>query len=333
MPIASWDAIATIAFKAKIFFFEPSLPLLNLLPHSSYPLFVPFIESWIAFNLGFWDNILIKIIFPCAFLSYLTIHYKFLADFTNKTWALLGCVILLSSNFFIYHATISYRDFFMMYFNCITIMLLIYWSQRKENSFLILAALFAGFATFTKLEGTGYLLIHTLLVIVILWNNKEMTLSNKFKKFLLFVIPSYLLCLPFHIYKFATGIAGMAGRMNLEVTQENIARLPTLINDFASNLFWSGNWNIIWFLLLISLLCNYKKLWHSPNIKLLTFPLLMFFVVYLFILTLTPTKISNPGLLSRIILHFFPLSVLIIILLNYSNFSYCTWKKEIPTKS
>jgi len=32
IPISTWDAIATIAFKAKIFFFEQSLPPLDLLP-------------------------------------------------------------------------------------------------------------------------------------------------------------------------------------------------------------------------------------------------------------------------------------------------------------
>ena len=97
IPVFTFDSFSTIAFKAKIFYFEKSLPSLHLLPHKTYPLFVPFVQSWVAFNLGRWDDILINVIFPCALLSYLTIHYKFLAHFTNKTWAVLGCAFLLSS--------------------------------------------------------------------------------------------------------------------------------------------------------------------------------------------------------------------------------------------
>jgi len=317
IPISTWDAIATIAFKAKIFFFEQSLPPLGHLPHGAYPLFVPLIESWIAFNLGYWDDLLVKIIFPCAFLSYLTIHYKFLAYFTDKTWALLGCTVLLSSNFFIYHATISYRDFFLMYFNSITIMLLLFWNHRKSNLFLILAGLFAGLTTFTKLEGTGYLFIHTFLVIGLLWKNETFPLMHKLKKFIIFAIPSYLICLPFHIYKICLGVSGMSGRMNLATTDEYLVRLPVIASDFFSNLFFSGNWNIIWFLLLISLVLHARKIQDSIEIKLLFLSLVMFFLTYFIFLTFTSALIDNIGLLSRIILHFFPISVLLIILLNY----------------
>jgi len=319
IPISTWDAIATIAFKAKIFFFEQSLPSLDLLPHGAYPLFVPFIESWIAFNLGYWDDLLVKIIFPCALLSYLIIHYKFLAYFTDRTWALLGCTILLSSNFFIYHATISYRDFFLMYFNSITIMLLLFWNHSKSNLFLILAGLFAGFMTFTKLEGTGYLFIQTFLVIGLLWKNETLPLTGKLKKFIIFAIPSYLICLLFHIYKIYLGVAGMSGRMSLATADDYLVRFPVIVYDFFSNLFFSGNWNIVWSLLLISLLLHARKFQRSIEIKMLSLSLFLFFLTYFIFLTFTSALIDNTGLLSRIILHFFPISVLLIIFLNYPS--------------
>jgi len=322
VPLSSWDAIATIAFKAKIFFFEPSPPSLELLPHHSYPLFVPFVQSWIAFNLGYWSGIFIKVIFPFAFLAYLTIHYKFLVYFCNKTWALLGCAILLSSNFLIHHATVSYRDFFIMYFNCATILLLVLWHQKKAVSFLILAGLYAGITTFTKLEGTGYLVIHTLMVIFILWRNSALSLGGKVKEFFKFAIPSYAICLIYHFYKINLGISGMEGRIEFAISPEHLSRLPVIMSDFASILFLSGNWNIIWFLLCISLLFHCKIFWHSMALKLLAFPLLMFFVIYFTFLTFTSAEMVNVsfGLLSRVILHFYPLSVLLIILLNDPNF-------------
>jgi len=66
VPIHSWDALATIAFKAKVFFFGHGLPPIESfrnLPHSPYPIFVPLAETWIVLNLGFWSDQLIKVIF------------------------------------------------------------------------------------------------------------------------------------------------------------------------------------------------------------------------------------------------------------------------------
>jgi len=157
IPIYTWDATATVAFKAKIFYFEQSIPHLKLLPHPTYPLLTPLAETWVAINLEYWDEQFIKIIFPFAFLSYLIINYTFLKLYTNRIWALLGCAILLSSNLFIHHATISYRDFLLMYYNCTTIILLLLWQRTALNAFLILSAIFAGLTTFVKLEGTAFL--------------------------------------------------------------------------------------------------------------------------------------------------------------------------------
>jgi len=332
IPISEWDAIATIAFKAKIFFFEQSLPSLDLLPHKTYPLFVPFIESWIAFNLGYWDEILVKIIFPCAFLAYLTIHYKFLVHFTGRTWALFGCAILLSSNFFIYHATISYRDFFLMYFNCTAITLLLLWNQNKTNSFLILAALFAGFATFTKLEGTGYLLIHTILLLVVLNHNNKFSWSDKLKNFSKFTIPSFSICLLFHIYKFfsmastaAQKTEKIAGfdlyKIKLNISLELLSNVSVVLHRFLENLFMSNNWNIIWFILFISLF-KLKKKNITIEIKILITALVLFFGIYIAGYSLTQHYywVANTRtVLSRCILHFFPLATILIILINFPS--------------
>ncbi|MCK5180644.1 MAG: glycosyltransferase family 39 protein, partial [Candidatus Omnitrophica bacterium] len=230
VPILSWDAVATVAFKAKIFYFEESPPLLTLLPHRTYPLFTPFMESWVAFNLGQWNDLLIKIIFPCAFLSFLTIYYKFLGHFTNRTWAILGSVILLSSNFFIYHATISYRDFFLMYFNCITIMLLLFFNENRVSAFLILAGLFAGFASFTKLEGTAFLGVYLVLFALINFSSKLFSKKEKLINTIKFCVPSIGMAVLFHAYKIWHNVlsegSGTSAKTNFELTWEKISLIP-----------------------------------------------------------------------------------------------------------
>lgn len=316
IPIESWDAVATTAFKAKVFFFDGSIHRLNL-PHASYPLHIPFTEAWIAFNLGTWHEILVKIIFPIAFLSYGVLQYFYLKSLTNHRWALGGLCLLISSNFLVYHATIAYRDLTMMYYNCTTIILMLLWNRKKEDGLLILASLFAGFTTFVKLEGTGYLVNYTLLLLFILWKEKTLQLENKIEKFLKFALPSYGICLLYQGYKFSLNISALHGRLKPVVDPGQLLRAPVIFKEFTANLFLSGNWNLLWFILLISFVINSSKTKHQQEIKLLSLTLAIFFGVYLIIPVLTSNLIDHPTLLSRVLLHFFPLSVLLIILLNY----------------
>ncbi len=327
IPIATWDAIATVAFKAKVFYYEQSLPSLDHLPHKTYPLFVPFVQSWIAFNLGYWDNFLIKIIFPCAFLSYLIAHYKFLGHYTNRTSALLGSAILLSSNLFIYHATISYRDFFLMYFNCITVMLLVLWNNSKVNGFLILAGLFAGFATFTKLEGTAFLGVYFIIFSMINFPSKTFSIKEKLVNTMKFCIPSFGISFTFHIYKVWNKVLlegpGIVDKTRIDLTWEKISLIPQILTSFLRNLLLSGNWNIIWLLALLSSIHLVKKR-KNAEIRLILLSLILFFGLYIGVAVLTINYVWIAGAkssttLSRLILHFFPLSVLLIILLNYSG--------------
>ena len=325
IPISTWDSVSTVAFKAKIFFFEKSPPFLGSLPHKTYPLFTPFLETWVVFNLGHWDDLLIKIIFPCAFLSYLTIHYKFLCHFTNRTWALLGCTILVSSNFFIYHATISYRDFLLMYFNCITIMLLLLWNNNKESPVLVLSALFAGFATFTKLEGTAFLLIYLILFSIINFSSRAFSLKEKLVNTARFTIPSFGILSAFHIYKIWHNVlkegSGIVDKTRLDFTWDKLGLIPEIFVNVSNNLLLTGNWNIIWFLAVLSLI-HLKKKWKNAEVKLVLLSLVLFFGLYTSMAVFTINYVWIAGTksfttLSRLILHFFPLSVLLIILLNY----------------
>jgi len=325
-PVSSWDAIAIIAYKAKIFYFEQSLPSLDLLPHKSYPLLVPFSQAWVAFNLGHWSDLLIKIIFPLAFLSYVIIQYKILEYFTNKIWSLFGCAILLSSNFFVYHATISYRDFYLMYYNCLTILLLLYWQKNNINTYLILAAFFAGFCSFTKLEGTSFQLIYLILISLILYHKKYMPIREKLINLLKFLIPSLSICILFHSFKFATNIgvyqSSIGNRVKIMWNWDYLNRVPQIIFSYTDNLFFSGNWNIIWWVTLISLIHLKNK--RTFEIHLLIVSLSLYFGLYFAVGLLTINfqyiggALSNQGL-PRLILHFFPLSVFLIILLNYPH--------------
>lgn len=334
VPIHSWDALYVIASKAKCFFYEGSIKFLKNYNLSGYPLQVPLSLTWVALNLGAWDEQLTKIIFPLIFSCCLIIYYDFLCCHTNKWWALLGVVLFLSANFPVHHATIAYRDIFLMYYNLAAILILFTGYARGDDRFFILAGLFAGFAVFTKVEAVGYLFINSLAFLYLLSKMRTCCLRDKTMKLLKFIVPGIGVYLFFHLYKVFHYIGLNQERFRFDFTWRSLARIRIIFERFMENLFLSGNWNILWFLLVISLFACRAKFVKSLPAKFFILILFLYFGFYFVIALFTQNFISIAGshtytVLSRLILHFFPLCPLAIIFLNYARSEKQLEKKGI----
>lgn len=322
-PIQHWDAMATIGFKAKVMFFDQTIHRLNL-PWGSYPLLVPFTESWTAINLGYWDDILVKTMFPIISICLLIVQYSFVKEITNKLWGMISLCLTLSSNFYIMHSSIGYRDIVISYYSCVSIILLLIWNKHAHAGLLVLASLFTGFVTFTKLEGTGYIFILYALFILILTCRKSLNLSAKLKYLTIYLIPSFLIFIAFHLYKNLIGVTNLDQRTQLLNPDQILFRFKTTCLVFFENLFLTGNWNLVWFLLLISIVLRWRVLRNQEETFLTGLTLLMFFGLYFSICTFTVSfnpiaGEASPTVLSRIILHFFPLAPILVALLNYKK--------------
>ncbi len=321
VPVQAWDALSSVAFKGKVFFYKrwffhlPGNP-----PHAAYPILIPLLESWVAFCIGRWSDLLVKIIFPVTTLSFAAVYHYFLKTRAGKVWALFGVALLLSSNLFMHHSTIAYRDTFIAFYACGAILFLLMWYRNERDMFLVLAGLYAGFGTFTKMEGIPYLLICTALLLLTLYYKRPRPLRDNVIKFLKFTAPSYGIALLFNIYKLAVGFPPRKNS-GFELSWENMDRVPVVIKSFLRDMFLSGNWNIVWALLVVSLIVHAKRLKARREAGILLAALLMFFGLY-FALSLFTTEFvwiagekSGAGL-SRLIMQFYPLAPLIIVLLN-----------------
>jgi len=320
LPIYTWDAMSFIAFRGKVFFYEEVLFKHASMPHSSYPLHVPFQLTWTALNLGQWHESLVKVIFPSIALSYMVIQYAFVRAFTTKLFALLSIVLLLSSNLFTYHISIAYRDLTMLSYNCSTIMLLLLWFKTKDDGFLLTAAFFSGFTTFVKLEGTLYLLIHTLLFFIIAKNIVGLNVQNRIAKLFKFIIPSFGICIFYHSYKLIANVTGATQKFTVDFTMDKLERVTEILFCFTENLFITGNWSMVWALFVLSLI-NATRIKQSFETRTIVLILSIYFTLYFGVALFTGNYVSIAGdesitVLSRILLHFFPLSVLSIILIN-----------------
>jgi hypothetical protein len=337
VPVEAWDALSSVAFKAKVFFYERWLYYLkDMPPHPSYPVLLPLSMTWIAICLGRWSDQFIKIVYPCATLSFVIVAYHFLRSFTDRKWALLGVAMILSSNELIHHSTIAYRDQFLMFYAITALMLLILWHRAKNDGLLLLAAFFAGFGAFIKVEGTPYLAVFSLLLAGMLYFDRDIPIRTRIFIFLKFAVPAFLLGSVFYIYKFMHNFPSER-ESGLEISIGNLARLPVILGSFWKDLFISGNWNIIWFLLALSLLVNAGKIGKRAEIRTLFFALVMFIGLYMGLALFTSEFVWIAGeksstTVSRLMLHFYPIAPLLIALLNYPGDSRPITNSLKPTK-
>jgi hypothetical protein len=321
MPVYTWDAIATIAFKAKVLFYHQSFDIYPQLPHAKYPLLVTFLETWTALNLGQWHEQFVKAIFPLGSVSFLVVCYYFLRMHTNKAWGLIGICLILSSNMYLMHSSISYRDLYVTIFFCLTIVFLLFWDKLGLTPLMWLAGFFAGAASFSKYEGSGYVLLLLAVAGYLLWVKKELAIGKKIAYWVRFAIPSMTIMLSYHIYKklFTTiKLTGNEERDTITFVVKDLNRIPETLLAYLHCMVMQSNWGIVWFIFGLSLvpfLLNKKTI----EKQLILLSIVLFLGLYVALAVATPSFkwLVGPERLAglpRLFLHFFPLAALFIVL-------------------
>ncbi len=327
LPMVMWDEVYAIAVKSKYFLYGGAIEgLSGFSGTASYPLHVELAMTWVTLNLGHWNPQLAKIIFPAYLIGYLVIQYYFIASYTNRWWALMATGLLLSSNFLLVHATLAYRPIVFLYYNIIPILLILAAHQHKNSRYLILAGLFAAIASFTKLEGIGHLLIYTALILFLLKKSGEVSVKKFATQIFQISFLSVIIFLFFTAVKCLHHISPMEGRLGVDKTIDYWMRIKTISSSLSYNLFVSGNWNILWAILLISFITGWKKLRASLPIQFITLALGLYFLLYILVGLFTSTFHGLFGAgayanLARTILHFFPLCIILIVLINSNSWA------------
>jgi hypothetical protein len=167
-----------------------------------------------------------------------------------------------------------------------------------------------------KLEGAIYVLIHVVLYLIMLLETQNLSLSTKIKNSATFIFLSVGICSIFFLYKLHLGISGMSGRLQMAGDANLLPKSINILMAFLDALFSGSNFNLLWLLLIFSILGGISRLKRIQEIKYLCLSLIAFFLIYIAFLMSTKALIDYPTTLSRIILHFFPICPMLIILLN-----------------
>ena len=331
-PIFTWDTFSTMGFKGRIIYHDQGIPNLANVGKFAYPIHLPLTLSWLSFSLGYWDDQSVKYIFPITCFCFTLIKFFFLRNFTSLRYALLGVVLLLSANFLVFHSTIAYRDITMMYYNCTAIFMLVLWFRNKQTCLLILASVFSGMASSIKTEGIGYLGIHTGLLILLLLCANFLTNKQKFIGFLTFLMTNVGIYSIYNLYR-KFYILPFVPKENIEPTHfdlshvsinlstETLIRLQVVLRRYLEDFILSGNWNLVWPIFFAS--C-FNLLKQKPSVEkcILILALLAPFAIYIpsFVLTQHYLWVAETrDVLSRSLLHSFPLVCALIILLNFDS--------------
>ena len=268
-PVVAWDAWTSWAFKSKIFFFN-NVPLISYFRDYpigivDYPLHLPLLETWIFNCLGTWNDQLVKVIFPIYFLSLLLAVFYGLRRLTNRYQALLFTFILSALPLLTYHATIEYADLLLAcYFAC-GIILLYLWMVKQKDGFLWLSALFLGCLPLLKKEGLLFLIIAPgILLYYFVISRSNISWEGGRRKFVLFVTICLLIPAPWFIFKKVMDIRALSGQTPYLPAADVLAqRLISIGQIFIKKMFVEGNWNILWFIFLLTTLIYFKRIINS----------------------------------------------------------------------
>ena len=323
-PIESFDAIAIYALKAKIFYLQHAIPqnffseLKNFVPHVEYPLLLPLSETCIYVFLGNLNDLLVKVISPLYYLAILLVFYFLLRRNFGRKISLLFTFLLASIPQFKDYATNGYADILLAFYYSASFFYLFLWIQKNEKAFLMISFLCSALGMWTKSEGLILIGINMILVIIYI-------MSKKGRKSLGQAIPylavSLALIGTFLYIKKIFGVAINSDFDNswascLPTVVGNMKRIPLILYEYQRQFFGPKKWNIVWILLLLGLIANFKKAFLK-DMKFVTLSILLIFLFYALIFMATPQNITwhLSTTVSRLFIHFLPIVVLWLCLL------------------
>lgn len=318
-PVVSVDAFANWSFRAKVFFFDSGL-LLN--PKSSYflgggavfyPLNIPLAETWIFNVLGYWNDELIKIIFALFFAALLILFYGAAKRASSRPIALFSTYLLSTLPFLVHHATIEYADFpLCVYFTAAALLLLDYF-ETNNNKYLYLSALLAGIGSWTKSEGMPLLIVNLIVLGIFYVHSKKEKIASA-KNLLIYFLIAFIFKLPWSIINFVYHIPkNIYQRIEYEKAFDNLYRLPVIINYFYNKMFFYGNWNIAWFVLIIVVIFSFSRLKNVRSAySLFYICFLLFIFSFMYYITENYTWLLDGTTLNRNMLLIMPLAIYFI---------------------
>jgi len=289
-PVVTYDSMTMWSYKAKVLYYENKVNFnldssyyLGGGGHINYPWHVPLMQFWLHVNLGEYNDLLINLIFVFYFICLLIVCYYFFRDYISRFQSLLFAFFLCSMPLVFYHGFNAYADLTLSFYVLLAFIFLYKWIDRQERKYLTFSSIFAGISFFIKNEAIIYIIASLAIIALYItidknWKRiypvkKALTVRNlrplsinyyqacnllkiffnRVKYLFHYTLFVILPILPWLVFK---------AMHNLDVrnVKEGIGFYPEILGRFLNTMFTSNSWNIWWFVVVVSLIINFKKI-------------------------------------------------------------------------
>ena len=271
LPVHSHDAVANYALKAKIFFFSSGIPSgffswgESTVAHPDYPLFMPFIMTWVYVFTGF-NDIVVRLFMPILYVGFMAVFFSMMKKLFNRSYALLGTFILATVPHIVDYATIIHADLILTAFVTIGILYFMSYTRTRRGFELLLASFMIGSSLWIKNEAMVFAAVFTVMLIIFFVRSKEETKRSVLRDITRSLALIVAISLPWFLLRAFSGVVNSdldimsltAGRV-----WENMKELPALLNLFQQEVFGPKKWNIFWVIFFASLVWKRKKLFEG----------------------------------------------------------------------
>lgn len=183
-PVRFWDAITCWSLKGRAFFLDRNIYYFYNkhsyeFSHPSYPLLLPFLQTYLYFYMGALNENLMKILFPIFYISLLIANYSFLRIKYLKITSLFFTFILSTVPIIFDHAYIEYTNLAFAFYLFLSVIFMTLWINSRENGLLILSAIFAVQLFLLRSEGILFSVFIFIILIFNLLKSREYIFKSK----------------------------------------------------------------------------------------------------------------------------------------------------------
>lgn len=325
-PIRFWDAISCWSLKGKAFFIDGIINNFYTahdygFSHTSYPLYLPLIQTWLLSWMGEINENILKLIFPIFYSSLLFSLYYLFRQRVRKLFSIVLVFIVSALPIIVDHGYIEYTNLLFS----VAMLLAVYFFyigrvMNGKTTFLILSAIFFSIMALTRSEGIVYVILFIIINLFFFLSGlqKKDRLAKNLLNFLMplavfsiFLIPWFLLKVKLGLPMLSTewiifiseGI-GRAGTSD-PVKAASVLGLQLLLSVYDSTRAVFGSfYGPVWILMLVAMLFNFKK--HFKDFGWIFFVFLSAGMAAIFMSLTLVSDFANST--ERYILHLFPLA-------------------------
>jgi hypothetical protein len=258
LPVVAFDSLAMWSWKTKILFYKTfvsfdssSFYYLGGGGHLDYPWHIPLIQYWLQVNLGVYNDILPNLIFVGYFIAMLIVVFYFLRYYLDIFLASVFTFFLSSLPLFFYHSYNAYADLPLTFCISTAVAFFFIWLKSNKEVDFYLSAIFWGLAFWVKNDAVLFFLPFLITGLI-------MALKGKlnFFKFIKYVLVVSAVVAPWLIWQFYYSL-------NLSNVSFNLIFEPLIMVQLLGTMFISYSWNIWWYLVLIILVINFRRISKS----------------------------------------------------------------------